>query len=169
MTRPYASLLIAATSAILLSACVGSSDKYPSLVIRDFERAQGQFTPVAGEPEAPIRPVASSEDLDALVARAVDAYRRFEQVEMGTIILVAMAQNDSIESNRRQEALVAFANLQAIRSETAVVLADLDRLTAEAVTTFAPQEEIAAARAKVETLIAGQDGTLAGLSETMNQ
>nr|WP_298926683.1 hypothetical protein [uncultured Erythrobacter sp.] len=167
MKRHYTSLLTAATTAMLLSACAGSSDKYPSLAIRDVERAQGQFTPVSSEPVAPIRPIASTEDLDALVARAVEADKKFSRSRIDAMILIGLGRDLTIDNNRRQDALVALADLMTIRSETAVALADLDRLTAEAATTFAPLDEIDAARIKIEALKAGQDGTIAGLSETL--
>lgn len=167
MARTHSFAFLCAS--LLIAGCAGSDDKYPSLAVRDVERAQGQFSPVASETAAPIRPVASAQDLDSLIERALNAHRRFSQAEISAAVIVGMGRDADIGSNRRQEAQLALANLIAIRSDTAVALADLDLLAAKAETTFAPIEEINIARSKVETLIAGQDGTIAGLSEVLDQ
>ncbi|QFT77273.1 hypothetical protein [Erythrobacter sp. THAF29] len=151
----------------LVAACAGASDKYPSLAIRDLERAQGDFTPVEPEPE-PIRPVASAGDIAALVARAREAHLEFEQTERRARTLVAQARGRSIESNARQLALVALADLATLRSQTSVPMSELDQLKAIAATTFAPVDEIDDARTVVSALLDDEDDTLNSLWETLS-
>lgn len=150
----------------LIAACAGASDKYPSLAIRDAERAQGIFTPVEPDPE-PVRPVASDEDIAALVARARAAHLEFEQAERGARSLVMQARGRSIESNARQLALVALADLATLRSQTAVPMGELDQLKALAATSFAPVEEIDEARAVVAAYLDDEDQSLNALWETL--
>ncbi|MBV7259558.1 hypothetical protein [Erythrobacter crassostreae] len=169
MRHRYFKVLIAASAATFLSACAGSSDKYPSLAIRDFERTQGQFTPLQAEEPAPIRAVATSQDLNDLVARAETSHGRFTRSQTNATALVRLAAGKSIESDDRQRALVALADLTAMRSDTAIALADLDLLTAEAATTFAPKEDIELARSKVETIITAQNRALDVLWQRLSQ
>ena len=80
-----------------------------------------------------------------------------------------MARGRGIESNVRQRALVAFADLTTLRSDTAIAMGNLDLLKAEAATTFAPTEDIELAQAEVATLLAEQDEALDALWEQLAQ
>lgn len=162
MKPRFSTQFAALVGSALLAGCAGSGDKYPSLAIRDAERAQGQFSPVAPDPE-PVRPVVSPADLDVLIARASESHAEFVRAEGGARTLVEQALGQSIESNVRQRALVALADLATMRSETALPMADLDLLRAEAATTFAPTAEIDEARQTVQALLADEDGTLDAL------
>lgn len=156
------------SASLLIAGCAGSGDKYPSLAVRDVERAQGQFTPTAVERE-PIRPVATAADIAGLVRTAEQAHARFLDQQASAMTLVSSASRLGIESNTRQRALVAVADLVSIRSDTAIALADLDLLAAKASTTFAPTDELIAARSKVEALISAQSSTLDALSRQLSQ
>ncbi|MEL6529056.1 MAG: hypothetical protein AAFQ27_03790 [Pseudomonadota bacterium] len=153
-------------SALLLAACAGSSDKYPSLAVRDVERLQGQFTPTTPDPE-PIRPIVSEDQLVALVMQARDAEQRFRKASIPAMVLAGTARDQSMESSARQQALVALADLSTIRSDTAIALAELDLLRAEAKTNLAPTDRIEAAMTEVVAILEGQDGTLAGIYDGM--
>lgn len=154
---------------LAVSACAGDSSKYPSLAIRDIERTQGQFTPVAPEPPAPIRPVASEDQLGALVSRAQQSHSRFLSAQGNAATLVGMAKGTALDSNTRQRALIALADLTSLRSTTASVVADLDLLIAEASNSFAPTDEIVAAQEEVLAMVAAADQTLDALSEELGR
>jgi hypothetical protein len=62
-----------------------------------------------------------------------------------------------------------MADLAAKRGATTAVLAELDRLAADSAVTFAPAQEIEATRARVLTLVEGQDAAMARLWEDMGQ
>lgn len=145
---------------VTLSACAGGSDRYPSLAIRDVERASGQFTPASAQVQSPIRPVASVAELSALLDRARQSQARFANASREAERLVRSAQSRPIESNARQSALVALADLATLRSDTALTVGDLDLLKAEAATSFAPHVEIDRARAEISAMLDTQDNTL---------
>lgn len=150
----------AATGLALLAACAGDSGRYPSLAIRDAERFTGQFQPASPAPSDPVPAVASSEDLLVIVDRAQDSHERFIEASLGVRRIVESARGLGIDTNARQQAFIALADLTAMRSDTATSLADLDLLEARAYTTFAPTEDVAAARALVASLVSEEDGTL---------
>lgn len=146
-----------------VTGCAGASDKYPSLAIRDRESAQGQFSPVAVTDPAPVAPVASVQDINALVARAMESHTKFKRAQVSTTVLVGQVRGQGIEGNARQRALLLLADLTALRSDTALPMGDLDLLKAEAATTFAPTEAIDEARESVLELLEEQDGALNAL------
>lgn len=162
MSRP---LIICAALALapLLSACAASSDKYPSLAIRDAERVEGRITPVAPDPH-PVRPVASPADITQLVEQAQAAHARFAEALPAAQSLVAAASETSIESTARQRALLALADLTSLSADTALALATLDRLEAAARTEFAPAESIASAQTVIAALVREEDEALDALA-----
>ncbi len=168
MQRHYSSLIGLWAVALLLPACAGDKDRYPSLAVRDVERSQTQFMPAAATNE-PIRPVASSSDISTLVQQARTLHARFEAARQSTTRLVENAAGAGIESNSRQRAMIALADLSAIRGETAAPLGDLDLLQAEASTTFAPTQEIEDAQAVVAGIVREQDEALARLGRRLGQ
>lgn len=167
MNRLSPPFLAAMMAAALLTGCAGDKDRYPSLAIRDAERAVGAFAPAPGNTAEPIRPVASVADLSALTERAQESHRQFRAAQGGVSRLVESARGQGIESNVRQRALVALADLTAMRSDTTMAVGDLDLLKAEAATTFAPTDDIDAARALVSALLNEQDSALDNLWERL--
>lgn len=162
MTRPLAFLAALALTP-LAAACAGGSDNYPSLAIRDAERVEGSFTPAAPDPE-PVRPVASPAQLAELLAEAEAAHARFVAALPGARNLVAAAGGAGIDSNTRQRALLALADLSSLRADTTRSLASLDRLEAEARTSFAPAAAIASAQSEIVTMIEAENDALATLA-----
>jgi hypothetical protein len=149
-----------------LCACAGADARYPSLAMRAFETAPPPAPPATFEP---IRPLVDAATLDTLVERAVAAENAFLRQQAVAEPLVRRAAGQPVESNARAAALVAMADLAAERGATSAVLADLDRLVAEAATTFAPTREIETARMQVLALVASQDATLTRLWEMMGR
>ena len=169
MTRQFFHVSGSACAALLLVACASSGDQYPSLAIRDAERAVGQFTPTRSENASNTPAPASLRELKDLVERASESHRAFVAARPTANGLVRGARGSSAESNARARALIALADLTSKRSDTAIPLGDLDLLVAEAQTTLAPHEDIVAARTLVADLVRQQDSTLAELWAEMQQ
>lgn len=150
-----------------LGACASSDARYPSLAMRPFETAPAAAAP---EPPAePTRPLAGPAALAELAVRALAANEAFTSQQPAAARLARAAFGQPVESNARAAALVAMADLAAKRGATTAVLAELDRLAADSAVTFAPAQEIEATRARVLTLVEGQDAAMARLWEDMGQ
>lgn len=157
--RPFAALLLSAT----LAACASSGD-YPSLAQRPAERAQGSF---AADPVevAPAPPPAPSADLVArLAALRRDAAGHHAQFMAGlpSARRLAAAAGPS-GSDSWASAEVALADLDSLRSQTAVALADLDALWVDATIEPGPREAVGTVRDEVESLVRAEDEALRGL------
>lgn len=146
----------------ILSACAGSGDRYPSLAIRDAERQTGVTQPV--QPPTPVGPVASDEEIAAILASARDADAAFREARPGVSRLAEAARGLGVESNAYSNAAAAIATLSSLRGETVAALGRLDELETEAATTFAPVEEIRTAQREIEGMIAQQSAALEAVS-----
>ena len=154
----------------LLAACAGDADRYPSLAIRDAERVSGVFGPVAAPPAvAPIVKPPSTGDLAQFLATANESHQRFLQASERTRSLVSSAAERGIDTNVRQEALVALADLSTMRSDTATTLGDLDLMEAEAGIAFADTTQLISVRQQLVEMIAKQDATLDELWKKLGQ
>ena len=154
----------------LLSACEASSDKYPSLAIRDVERAVGTFTP-GGADQTPSPAAAPSTELVArlqqLRENASAAHTEFVNATPGANRLVAAAQGAGVATDRWGDAQVALSDLESLRSNTAIALAEADILYIDASIEFDPNELIGATRAEIISMVADEDVTLAALRGQM--
>lgn len=160
----------AALAAVLpLAACATPGD-YPSLAIRDVERAQGRFetappAPVA-VPEIPVGttgPVA--ERLAALGEAAEAAHSSFEQSTPGATRLVRAGAGAATGSTAWAAAQVALADLDSARSNTAIALGDLDTLMVATAVQLQDVSAIEEVRQRVLELIGEEDEVLARLRE----
>ncbi|BDI60676.1 hypothetical protein [Qipengyuania nanhaisediminis] len=148
--------------ALALSACAGSSDKYPSLAIRDAERMAGLERPVA--PPSPVAAVVAEEAIEAEVSEALGLHQRFTALQPDVSRLVSAANGLGIESNAYARAAAALGELSALRGRTLSVLGGIDRYEAEAATTFAPTAAIESAQARIAGLLREQDAAIDSLS-----
>lgn len=163
-----ASAALALVLALGLGACQSASGNYPSLAIRDIERAEGQFEPVETPPlDVPEVPTGLTgplpERLAALSQSARAAHERFLAARPGASRLTAAASGASIGSDAWASAEVALSDLDSIRSDTAIALADLDNLAIAAAVQSEKRTAIDAARAEVLALIVEEDSTLRDL------
>ncbi len=171
---------ILTASALALAACASTpDDAYPSLAIRDAERATGQF-PVPeggciGEVAPPSGPVAEPappppavipadllERVAQLEAQARAAHSDFERAVPAT--RSAVQARGGVGSKAWGRAEVAFADLRSIRARTAIPLADLDTLVATRSVAGEPVDEIVAARDSVARLLEREDAILSELA-----
>jgi hypothetical protein len=165
-----ARLVVPVLCALALSACAGTGGDYPSLAIRDVERAQGQFEPIPVEPIAvPQVPTnyegSLNERLAMLVEAAASAHQRFVASAPTARRAVASAGRSDIGSSAWGAAQVALADLTSIRSDTAIALADLDILHIAASIAAEDRAQVDAARASVIALVEEEDAVLAELRE----
>lgn len=168
--RVSASFLLLA----LLTGCAATSDRYPSLAIRDVERAQGHFTPVPGPvqmPEIPAVPVPVDGDLATQLTqidrRAEQSHQAFLAGVPSASRLASRASGAKIGSDAWASAQIALAGLDSARSDTAIALADLD--TVQIARTIASEDAGAVdqIRDKILTLISQEDAKLAQLRGLM--
>lgn len=83
--------------------------------------------------------------------------------------LALSAKGRDIGDNSHSRALIAVADLTALRSETVSALADLDRLEAQGKTLFAPTEAVKSAQAEVARLIDVQNTALNALTRELQR
>jgi len=160
--------LFALSALPCLAACSTPVDKYPSLAIRDVERAQGRFDPIAASPlEFPTVPVPLSgplsEQVAALGAQASKAHAAFKASAPRAERAAAAASGDAIGTSAWAAAQVALADLDSARSLTAVALADLDTLMVARAVEAEEVSAIETVRQEVIALVSVEDETLARL------
>lgn len=154
--------------ALALCACASTSDRYPSLAIRDAERVQGAFEPDTAEaPE--VVPSPPSADLlgrlSQLRQAASGAHREFVSAVPAAQRLAAAA--GGIGSDSWASAQVALSSLDGARSKAAVPLGDLDVLFIDATIAADQRQAIGEARDEVLRLIAEEDAVLARLRQRL--
>jgi hypothetical protein len=149
-----------------LAGCATADGDYPSLAIRDAERSANEVVPAPQLDPAPPPPVASAallERVETLRQQAGTAHDRFLSAVPAARRTVSAGAGASRASDAWAGAQVALADLESLRSVTAVPLADLDELLTSQATAFEPAAEVAAARADVIRMVAEEDEILAGL------
>lgn len=163
-----ASLLSLLTLHVLLGGCASAEGRYPSLAIRDIERAQGQFE--AGEPKrinVPPVEVDLAGGLEArltsLVAMAEAAHSDFSEIVPRARQLASAASGSGIGSDSWAAAQVALAELDSARSRAAVPLGDIDMIYTSAKVAAQDTAAIETARDRVIALVSEEDATLARL------
>lgn len=166
-------------AAILMIPALGACAKqgnYPSLAIRDAERAaMGQGAGLSTPPPRPLIPERATTSgiatfdpaalgrIGSLTAAARSAHARFQGQVAGAQRLVAAGRGGGRDSDAWAAAQVALASLESARSQTAVPLADLEQLHADAATAGVTSEPLAGARREVLAIVRAEDATLARL------
>jgi hypothetical protein len=149
--------------AVLLTGCASPS-RYPSLGVRDAERATGTLQPGDAEPYVP--PATPSETLDRigqLNAEAQAAHREFFAVVERARASIAAGRDAAEGSDRWSIAQVALADVQASRSRTMIALAELDRLYVDTQLAGGDLARISAARDEVNAMVEAEDASIADL------
>jgi hypothetical protein len=154
--------------AVLMLAGCASPGRYPSLGIRDAERATGTLEPAEAEPYVPpATPAATLDRLGTLSAQAQAAHQAFLAAADKARAPVAAARGAAEGSDRWSVAQVALADLEASRSQAMIALADLDRLYVDATLEAAELTRIADARDEVGSLVEGESRLIAELQATL--
>lgn len=161
-------IVILAAASLALAACAAPRGKYPSLAIRDVERAQGQFEPAPARPlDVPEVPAPGggpvAERLAALGAAATASHQAFLASVPGATRLANAAAGSAIGSDAWASAQVALADLDSARSATAIALGDLDALMVATAVQAQDVSAIEAVRQQVLAQVGAEDETLARL------
>lgn len=159
-----AHLTKSATIAVLaagLAACAGTTGDYPSLAMRPFEDGTAPTAPPVAP--SPIRPATSPARLAELRAAAASADSAFAARSGEASALVRAAAGQPADSGTRAAALIALAELDTLRGRTAITLAALDSLVAEAAGALSPDPALTAAQTDVAASLAREDETIARL------
>ena len=162
------SFAVALPALSLASCATPDSDRYPSLGIRDVERAQGQFEPVPAEPLA-VPPVEIPLDgplddrLAALREAATASHRAFTAAAPAATRAANAAAGSATGSTAWAAAQVALADLDSARSMTAIALGDLDTLMVSRAVQGEDLRAVEAVRQEVLEVLGEEDRTLAEL------
>lgn len=157
-------------AALVLAGCTSGSHTYPSLAIRDAERVSGTFevAPGGGDPITPAPTSANVlESLPGHLAQSQSAHDGFLGMSAEAERLVLAAQGTDTDSNDWAAAQIALAQLESQRSQSAIALATLDLLYADASLGFTERKEIEAVRSQVLDLVKQEDEVLARLRNAM--
>ena len=165
MTTRFTYALPATAAAFLVAGCLGDGAQYPSLAMRDVERADGVAMPASAPP--PVPAIVSVAELDAIVARARDYDRGFAAARPQASRLAQRAAGASRNSDLRSQALVALARLTTLHGQTTIALGELDRLEAQAAGSLAPITAIREAQTEVARIAAGQDAAIDSIGGTL--
>lgn len=158
--------LACAATSLCLAGCASTGGDYPSLSIRDAERATGTFEPDTGgsAQTAPSpAPAGLGERLAQLTGTAGAAHADFLAAAPQAERLVNAGAGAAVASDRWAAAQVALADLDSARSRAAIPLGDLDLLYADATLAWQDREAIAAAREEVIGMVTEEDAILARL------
>lgn len=157
-----AKLCLSWLCALSVVGCAANSDKYPSLSIRDFEREQGSFD--APPPAAAIEILPLPQDKVARVAALLEQLRashaRFLGEASSARRTISAAAGTQPGDDRWAAAQVALASLDSERSQSAVVLAELDQMVVDATLAVEQRDGVVAAREDTLARLREQDAVL---------
>lgn len=150
---------------LALSACANNESPYPSLSIRDQERASGVFDPVEPEPYVP--PAAGPQflsKLESIKVEAEAAHQQFLAASSRARSSIVAGRGAQPGSDAWATAQVALADVLSARSATLMPLAELDMLHADVVTEEGDTGPLETLRSAIEALLAEEDRQVAELS-----
>lgn len=168
MTRRLAPIALVAMP-LALGACAGTDrGEFPSLAIRDAERAPVSPAPSPGTGAEPAHPsTALADRLADLQERAAAAHRAFLETAPATERLVAAAAGSAVASESWAVAQAALSHLDSRRNPATTALAELDRLYVEAELEAGPAQAVAQARGNVLALVNDEQAKLDSLAGRM--
>lgn len=149
-------------STLFLSGCAASSEKYPSLAIRDFERA-AENSVINESGSAPMLSAKLSAALQDARELAASRNADFNGALAGVRSKIAATRGSGPNSNAWGEAQIALADLSRHRSQTAVALGNIDMIVAEASADLVDVGHEQAIQSEVAAMLAQQDRALAQL------
>lgn len=154
----------------VLQGCASSSDRYPSLALRDAERMSTADTAAAPAPQA-VRTLPLDDEqirtIDQAVEHAQAQHEIFLQDLPEAVKTIEAAQGKGPSDNAWAAAQVALADLASLHGESTGALSDLDALMAQAITQSADTEAISTARERVENIILEQKRAISQLRQTL--
>jgi hypothetical protein len=158
-----ARLTVPALLGCSLAACA-ASDAYPSLALRDVERATGTLQPATPAPYVPPAPSSAVLGrLDRLAADAASAHRAFLAEAPRARGAVAAARDAGPGADSWARAQVAVAGLESTRSQAMIALADLDRIYVDAALDGSDLARVDAVRDQVAAQVEEQNAAIDGM------
>jgi hypothetical protein len=146
-----------------LAGCT-ASDAYPSLALRDVERATGTLQPAAPPPYVPPAPSSAVLGrLDQLAADAASAHRAFLAEAPRARGAVAAARGAGPGADSWARAQVAVAALESTRSRAMTALADLDRIYVDAALEGTDLTRVGEVRGRVAAQVDEQNAAIDGM------
>lgn len=155
-----------------LTACTSTSDRYPSLAIRDAERAyaSGAFDSHPTPPPAPVElSAALVQKLSQLQGQAQQAHHAFLAAAPRTRTLVNSARGSAIASDSWVAAQIGISGLEAHRNRAMVAMADLDALLLQTEIEGGAREAVQQAHTAVDSMIHEEDSVLSSLKGQLQQ
>ena len=144
-----------------LGGCAAAPDAYPSLSLREAERAAGTMQPAEPAPYVPpAQPAATLDRLGQLTAEAASAHQAFLAEAPRARSAVAAARGSGPGAESWALAQVAVAGLESSRSRAMIALADLDRIYVDAALEGSELTAIGAARDRVAAQVDEQNATI---------
>ncbi|MFN3425312.1 MAG: hypothetical protein ACK40C_11480 [Novosphingobium meiothermophilum] len=172
-SRPCESIaFLPVVLAALLAGCA-DRNQFPSLMRRPAEAAyRTTSTPRPASNGAASLSADLPARLDGLLAAAREANAQFEQRRSAATAAISAATGAAPGSERWSVASIALAGLETARSRTALPLADLDRLEAEASNRAVDGSDldlkaVRAAREQVDALMQRQDAAITALRQRL--
>ena len=168
-TSHYPLITTVVLSALALSGCAASSDKYPSLALRDFEKIPASAAAPTTMPATNVLLPAemSSDAVRQLMAErdsARDAHAAFMSALPNAQRTSSAARGSGPTANIWAEAQLAIAELTVHRSLTAAALANIDELIAQASITQGGLPAETTYQTEVADMVKRQDRAINGLS-----
>lgn len=167
-TALYALKSTVLLSVVALGGCAASSDKYPSLTLRDFEKVSAATPAPAPTPasSAPMPTTMNSDAFQQLMAER-DSARRAHAAFMTALPNAqrksSAARGSGPASNVWADAQLAIAELTVHRSLTAEALGNIDELIAQASIAQRGLPSQITYQTEVSALVERQDRAIAGL------
>ena len=154
-----------------LSACASTSDRYPSLAIRDAERIHASAE--AAEPPPPPLPVQPSADLTRQLAQIrADAHRghqAFLAAVPRTRSLVNAARGSASASDAWISAQVSLSELEITRRQMMTAMADLDKLLLQTELNGGAIDAVTETRDRVSALMDEENALMRQLAGSLRQ
>jgi len=156
---------------LALGACASTSDRYPSLAIRDAERVHGSAQAVTPEPEPqPVQPSADlAQRLVQLRGAAARGHQAFLSAAPRTKSLIDAARGSAVASDSWVAAQASLSGLETVRNETMTSMAELDKLLLQAELEGGAREAVAATRSEVGSLLDSENATLEQMAGSLRQ
>ena len=170
MSFPRAVCLAPVAAALLVAGCAKDQALYPSLAIRDQERVTGVATPVPPAPATPpVQGSAGTGNFAKYHADAADAHRRLLAAAEGARGTIAAARGAEVGGDAWSAAAIAVGNLETIRSEAMIALAELDLLYVAAQTEGRDVPELVSALSQVNAMVLEEDRLIAAMNQSIGR
>ena len=154
-----------------LSACASTSDRYPSLAIRDAERIHAEAEAAEPAPPPPPAPPSAAlvQRLSQLRAEANRAHQAFLGAAPRTRSLVNAARGSAAGSDPWISAQVSLSQLEMTRRQAMSAMADLDKLLLQTEQEGGPTDVVAATQGQVGAMLDEENALMRQLAGSLRR